>query len=380
MHAAAVYCGCRAPTCWRCRPEASRYSRGVPCRRLSSKPICPDCSCRRGKVRDIYDLGDRLLLVSTDRISAFDWVLPTPHSRQGPRADAAQPLLVPAAATCRTICWKPTSSEIDLPAGVDRDAARRPHACWCARPKSCRSSASCAAYLSRLGVEGISRDGPRARHRRCRRVCGNRTAAGADLHARHQGAAGRARREHHVRRNAVAASAPSWPSNCGSAASTIYARGARHALERGIILADTKFEFGCCQSRPSRRRPDDFSDRRSADARQLAVLARRRLQAGPQPAVVRQAVRPRLAHRKAAGTRTARRRSCPPKSSSRRGRSTSRPSSESRARSSCVELGQRTSRHRGCLPCVNAKHWHGFACWRRCHCVAYSGLLRFLVS
>jgi phosphoribosylaminoimidazole-succinocarboxamide synthase len=32
---------------------------------------------RRGKVRDIYDLGDRLLLVSTDRISAFDWVLPT---------------------------------------------------------------------------------------------------------------------------------------------------------------------------------------------------------------------------------------------------------------------------------------------------------------
>jgi phosphoribosylaminoimidazole-succinocarboxamide synthase len=31
----------------------------------------------RGKVRDIYDLGDHLLLVSTDRISAFDFVLPT---------------------------------------------------------------------------------------------------------------------------------------------------------------------------------------------------------------------------------------------------------------------------------------------------------------
>ena len=26
----------------------------------------------RGKVRDIYDLGDRLLIVATDRISAFD--------------------------------------------------------------------------------------------------------------------------------------------------------------------------------------------------------------------------------------------------------------------------------------------------------------------
>jgi len=36
-----------------------------------------DIPVRRGKVRDIYDLGDRLLLVSTDRISAFDWVLPT---------------------------------------------------------------------------------------------------------------------------------------------------------------------------------------------------------------------------------------------------------------------------------------------------------------
>jgi phosphoribosylaminoimidazole-succinocarboxamide synthase len=31
----------------------------------------------RGKVRDVYDLGDQLLLVATDRISAFDYVLPT---------------------------------------------------------------------------------------------------------------------------------------------------------------------------------------------------------------------------------------------------------------------------------------------------------------
>jgi phosphoribosylaminoimidazole-succinocarboxamide synthase len=37
----------------------------------------PGLPVRRGKVRDIYDLGDRVLLVSTDRISAFDWVLPS---------------------------------------------------------------------------------------------------------------------------------------------------------------------------------------------------------------------------------------------------------------------------------------------------------------
>jgi len=38
---------------------------------------------RRGKVRDVYDLGTRLLIVATDRISAFDYVLPTPIPGKG---------------------------------------------------------------------------------------------------------------------------------------------------------------------------------------------------------------------------------------------------------------------------------------------------------
>jgi phosphoribosylaminoimidazole-succinocarboxamide synthase len=37
----------------------------------------------RGKVRDIYDLGDTLLLVSTDRLSAFDHVFPNPIPDKG---------------------------------------------------------------------------------------------------------------------------------------------------------------------------------------------------------------------------------------------------------------------------------------------------------
>ncbi|MCU0588213.1 MAG: phosphoribosylaminoimidazolesuccinocarboxamide synthase [Syntrophobacteraceae bacterium] len=37
----------------------------------------------RGKVRDIYDLGDSLLIVATDRISAFDVVMPTPIPDKG---------------------------------------------------------------------------------------------------------------------------------------------------------------------------------------------------------------------------------------------------------------------------------------------------------
>ncbi len=38
---------------------------------------------RRGKVRDIYDFGDRLLFVASDRISAFDWVMPNGIPRKG---------------------------------------------------------------------------------------------------------------------------------------------------------------------------------------------------------------------------------------------------------------------------------------------------------
>ena len=37
----------------------------------------------RGKVRDIYDLGDKLLIVATDRISAFDVVMPNPVPDKG---------------------------------------------------------------------------------------------------------------------------------------------------------------------------------------------------------------------------------------------------------------------------------------------------------
>ena len=38
---------------------------------------------KRGKVRDVYDLGERLFMVASDRISAFDVVLPTPIPDKG---------------------------------------------------------------------------------------------------------------------------------------------------------------------------------------------------------------------------------------------------------------------------------------------------------
>jgi phosphoribosylaminoimidazole-succinocarboxamide synthase len=38
---------------------------------------------KRGKVRDIYDLGEHLLMVATDRISAFDVIMPDPIPDKG---------------------------------------------------------------------------------------------------------------------------------------------------------------------------------------------------------------------------------------------------------------------------------------------------------
>lgn len=50
---------------------------GVPVKNALISTEIPDIPLHaRGKVRDVYDLGDRLLIVATDRISAFDCVMP----------------------------------------------------------------------------------------------------------------------------------------------------------------------------------------------------------------------------------------------------------------------------------------------------------------
>src|SRR3954451_9683758 len=86
----------------------------------------------------------------------------------------------------------------------------------------------------------------------------------------------------------------------------IYSHAAEHAHERGIILADTKFEFGRDSSGrivlgdrwltrgPSRLERSDRLGRRGPAARLLALLAGRRALPVPRAALVRQAVRARL--------------------------------------------------------------------------------------
>jgi len=81
----------------------------------------PDLPVRRGKVRDIYDFGDRLLFVASDRISAFDWVLPNGIPDKGRVLTGLSEMWfglldVPH----HLISMK--LDDVPLPDGVDRDA------------------------------------------------------------------------------------------------------------------------------------------------------------------------------------------------------------------------------------------------------------------
>ena len=49
---------------------------------------------KQGKVRDIYDLGDCLLMVASDRLSAFDVIMPDPIPDKGKVLNADIDLLV----------------------------------------------------------------------------------------------------------------------------------------------------------------------------------------------------------------------------------------------------------------------------------------------
>ena len=107
----------------------------------------------------------------------------------------------------------------------------------------------------------------------------------------------------------------------------VYARGAEHAAERGIILADTKFEFG----RHAGAEIVLADEVLTPDSSRFWPADR--YEPGTTPALLRQAVRARLGRRGRAGTTRRRRRSCRPTWSSRRGPSTSRPTSGSPERS-----------------------------------------------
>ena len=213
------------------------------------------------------------------------------HPRQGAGADRPQRLLVRPAAASRNHL---ISTDID-DAGLDLDR-RDPRGAatagrWSSgRPRSSRSSASSAATSRAAAGRSTGRRDRSAASALPAGPRRERPARPADLHPGHQGR-DRPRRERPVRRG--------WPRRSASGLAERLAgreprrlpqAPRRYAELAGLILADTKFEWGCD---PRDRRA--AARRRGADPRQLPLLARRPLQAGRPAAVVRQAVRPRLA-------------------------------------------------------------------------------------
>jgi phosphoribosylaminoimidazole-succinocarboxamide synthase len=195
-----------------------------------------------GKVRDTYDLSDRLLMVTTDRISAFDCVMP--NGIPGKGAVLTQLSSFWFARTKDLIPNHLLSTDVaDLPAEVRAQEAWLRERFMIVR-KARRLDFECVVrgYLAGSAWVEYQHDGT---------VCGVRLPAGlrqADqLPEPIFTPASKAESGHDVNvsldavKNAVGEDLGQALSDASIA---IYNAAARFALDRGIIIADTKMEFG----------------------------------------------------------------------------------------------------------------------------------------
>jgi phosphoribosylaminoimidazole-succinocarboxamide synthase len=195
-----------------------------------------------GKVRDVYLLPDteHLLLVASDRISAYDAVLPTPIPDKG------------RVLTAMSVWWFGVLAERlggSVPHHlVSADDSRIPPA-WRGRAMLCRR-------LSMLPVECVARGylagSGLADYRRTGSVCGVRLPPGLVegdslpepiFTPATKAAAGE--HDENVSFQAIAAAVGlDTADRLRAATLAVYRLGAELATERGILLADTKLEFG----------------------------------------------------------------------------------------------------------------------------------------
>jgi phosphoribosylaminoimidazole-succinocarboxamide synthase len=195
----------------------------------------------RGKVRDTYRLSDReLLMVATDRISAFDVVLPTPIPDKGrvlnglTRGWLAQTggLIRNHLAADQSIGQELLDLEPDLPARAMRVVMAEPILFECV----------VRGYISGSGWNDYQRTGS---------IAGDRLPVGLKESDRLPepifSPATKALTGHdeNISRAELARRAGRELADTLEQASlALYRFGAARALERGLILADTKFEFG----------------------------------------------------------------------------------------------------------------------------------------
>jgi phosphoribosylaminoimidazole-succinocarboxamide synthase len=218
---------------------------------MSAAPVLetriPAYPVRRGKVRDVYDLGNRLLLVSTDRISAFDWILPTPIPDKGRVLTQVSNFWFRSLPIDHHLI-ETDVHRMDLPAGADLDAlagrtilVRKTEVV----PIECvvrayLSGSAWAEYRQHGRVAGISL--PSGLHESERLPAPLFTPATKAAQGDHD--------ENITFAEMQALIGVELAEQLRQLSLDVYAHGARRAAEIGIILADTKFEFGIVDGQP----------------------------------------------------------------------------------------------------------------------------------
>ena len=200
----------------------------------------PGLTPRKGKVRDIYDLGDSLLLVSSDRISAFDWVLPTAIPDKGKVLNQISVFWFGMFDTPNHLITTDVA-QMPLPAGTDKNmfAGRTMHTKKC---KVVPIECIVRGYLSGSGW---------AEYQKSETVCGQKLPSGLrdsdKLPEPIFTPSTKAETGHDENisfEQTVATVGQYIAEKLREKSLELFRRGAEYALTKGIIIADTKFEFG----------------------------------------------------------------------------------------------------------------------------------------
>lgn len=196
----------------------------------------------RGKVRDIYDLGSQLLIVATDRISAFDVVMPNGIPDKG------------RVLTQMSLFWFELTADIVENHLITADATEYP-ACIGKYLEVLAGRSMLVKRAEVVPVECVARgylagSGWRE-YREKGTVCGIELPAGLRESERLPEPiftpATKAESGHDINitpEQAMEIAGEETYREMERRSIAVYERAADHARERGIIIADTKFEFG----------------------------------------------------------------------------------------------------------------------------------------
>ncbi len=203
----------------------------------------------RGKVRETLDLGDRLLLVTTDRISAFDCVLPEGLPGKGVLLNRISAFWFRGFSKLLPTHFL-SVDDADLPAEFAPHRARLSGR-WMLARKAQRVPVECVVrgYLTGSGW---------AEYRQAGTVCGLRLAPGLKEFDRLPEPiftpTTKAEQGHDqplTPAETVSLVGAETARELERLSLLVYSRGSDYALRRGIIIADTKFEFGFIDGRMS---------------------------------------------------------------------------------------------------------------------------------